>query len=53
MRTLYCHALQSYIWNRIVSKRITQGGFELKIGDIVGKELKGFELAKKEAEENK
>lgn len=36
-RSLYGHALQSYLWNRIVSKRIANFGTELKVGDFVGK----------------
>jgi tRNA pseudouridine13 synthase len=37
MKTLYCHALQSYLWNKIVSRRIREHGAEkLVLGDLVG-----------------
>jgi tRNA pseudouridine13 synthase len=36
MKTLYCHALQSYIWNKIVSRRIRDHGLALVEGDIIG-----------------
>lgn len=52
MKTLYLHSLQSYLWNRIASKRITQHGFSLKIGDLVGKKLTGFKLAQAEIEKD-
>jgi tRNA(Glu) U13 pseudouridine synthase TruD len=48
MKTLYLHSLQSYIWNRIVSRRITEFGLTLQKGDIVGKRLFGYNLAKAE-----
>lgn len=40
------------MWNRIASKRITQHGFSLKIGDLVGKKLTGFKLAQAEIEKD-
>jgi tRNA pseudouridine13 synthase len=36
MKTLYCHALQSYVWNKVVSRRIRDYGLVLVEGDIVG-----------------
>ena len=53
MRTLYCHSLQSYIWNRIVSRRIEEHGLTVRVGDIVGKEMKGFEKIMEEVEAKK
>ncbi len=29
IKTLYCHALQSYIWNKIVSRRLKNYGLKL------------------------
>lgn len=46
MRTLYLHSLQSYLWNRIVSRRIIEHGLKVRKGDIVGRKMGGFELAK-------
>jgi tRNA pseudouridine13 synthase len=34
-RMIYGHALQSYIWNRVVSRRIKDHGPGLMIGDLV------------------
>jgi tRNA(Glu) U13 pseudouridine synthase TruD len=36
MKTLYCHALQSFIWNKSVSRRIRDYGLSLVEGDLVG-----------------
>ena len=36
IKSLYAHALQSYLWNRIVSSRIKEYGLKLVVGDIVG-----------------
>lgn len=36
MKTLYCHALQSYLWNKITSKRLREHGKKLVVGDLVG-----------------
>lgn len=49
MKTLYCHALQSYLWNKITSKRLKEHGKKLVIGDLVGVKKAG----KKNQEETK
>jgi len=36
MKTLYCHALQSYLWNKITSRRLREHGKKLVVGDLVG-----------------
>ncbi|GFR01775.1 pseudouridylate synthase 7 homolog [Trichonephila clavata] len=38
MRLMYIHSYQSYIWNKIVSKRIKQYGLKVLKGDLVPKE---------------
>ncbi|CAG0916031.1 unnamed protein product [Notodromas monacha] len=35
MRQMYCHAYQSYIWNKTVSKRIADHGTKVLAGDLV------------------
>lgn len=35
MRKMYVHAYQSYVWNRVASRRITELGLEPVAGDIV------------------
>ena len=34
-RLLYCHAFQSYIWNKVVSRRIKDHGMKVLKGDLV------------------
>ena len=36
-RLLYCHAFQSYIWNKVVSRRIKDHGLKVMKGDLVFK----------------
>ena len=48
MKTLYCHALQSYIWNRLTSRRIREHGKELVVGDIVGVKVANKKVEKEE-----
>jgi len=33
-RTLYVHSIQSYIWNKLVSKRVAKYGQNLLVGDL-------------------
>ncbi len=37
-KSLYGHALQSYLFNRIVSRRISEHGLKVVIGDLVAVE---------------
>lgn len=50
-RSLYGHALQSYLWNRAVSKRIKLFGTELKVGDFVAKNKKKEQVVEGEEED--
>jgi len=36
-RSLYCHAFQSLLWNRVVTKRIETHGQKVLVGDLVFK----------------
>ena len=42
---MYVHSYQSYLWNRVVSRRIREYGLQLVAGDLV---LKGEMLAMSE-----
>ncbi|EEB08416.1 pseudouridine synthase [Schizosaccharomyces japonicus yFS275] len=35
LRSIYAHAYQSYVWNRVVSWRIQQYGLQVREGDLV------------------
>ena len=48
MRTLYPHSLQSFLWNKIVSRRVKEFGLQVCVGDIVGKKMTGFKLVNAE-----
>lgn len=39
VKSLYTHSLQSYIWNRIASRRLRERGLVLCEGDMVGKKV--------------
>ena len=39
IKTLYVHSLQSYLWNRLASRRLKEQGIHLREGDIVGRPL--------------
>jgi tRNA pseudouridine13 synthase len=36
---IYGHSLQSFIWNKVVSRRIKEFGTELVIGDLVAERV--------------
>ena len=36
IKSLYVHALQSYIWNKVVSRRMKEHGLKLVLHDLVG-----------------
>jgi len=38
MRLMYVHAYQSYVWNRVVSRRIHEFGLVLRPGDLAFRE---------------
>lgn len=35
MRSMFLHAYQSYIWNKVASMRIETGGYSVQVGDLV------------------
>lgn len=35
LRTMYVHAYQSYVWNKVASKRIELFGTDIRVGDLV------------------
>ena len=40
MRTMYLHAYQSYVWNRLASERVERFGVDAPVvGDVVSAEL--------------
>jgi tRNA pseudouridine13 synthase len=48
IKTLYTHSLQSYIWNRLASRRIQEHGLVLRPGDIVGRRVERVVAAEEE-----
>ena len=37
MRLMYLHSYQSYVWNKVTTKRVELYGFEPALGDLVKK----------------
>ena len=35
MRSMFLHAYQSYIWNKVASMRVETGGYSVQVGDLV------------------
>lgn len=35
MRSMFLHAYQSYIWNKVASMRVETGGYSAQVGDVV------------------
>lgn len=49
MRLLYIHAYQSFIWNKVASRRLKEWGHTLRVGDLVfADRTKAEENAEKE-----
>merc|ERR1712179_132929 len=42
-RLLYCHAYQSFLWNKVVSRRIRKYGMTVLKGDLVFKKRENME----------
>ena len=50
IKSLYVHALQSYIWNKVVSRRIKTYGTNLVLHDLVGIKTKNEQKEEQEVE---
>ena len=51
-RLLYCHAYQSYIWNKVVSRRIKTHGLKVLKGDLVFKKKDADQVSDSESKED-
>lgn len=52
---LYIHAFQSFVWNKIVSKRIKEFGLQPTVGDLVlldKEQLNGSSTVKEDVTED-
>ena len=39
---MYIHSYQSYIWNKVLSKRIKKFGLNVLVGDLISKNPNGM-----------
>lgn len=46
-RLMYCHAYQSYIWNRVASKRVAKFGTQVLVGDLIRTETGDVKVVEK------
>lgn len=49
MRLMYIHAYQSFLWNRVVSRRIRQFGLCPVVGDLTIKDFMQAEIHGKDS----